>query len=166
MYDSVDNEFIKSVFKSTEISRKPITGIVQGYHILPYILVGPNKSENRGSIKLKGEITVSPKLVFSPHPNSEKFKEIFEEPEPFMDKSIVSRTFSFKVAFHENKNIKSANLVIETLDAPDYEVLNNVLEELEKQEKINTGVIWCPHPKFYPISLERFIYSILDKEFN
>ncbi|MFC1584350.1 hypothetical protein ACFL5V_02245 [Fibrobacterota bacterium] len=166
MHDDVDNEFIHSIFKSTEISRKPITGIVQGYHILPYILVGPNTAKDSGSVKLKGEITVSPKLVFSPHPNNEKFEEIFEEPEPFMDKSIVSRTFSFKIAPQENKNIKGGNLTIEIFEACDKEILKNVLEELERQEKINTGVIWCPHPRFYPISLEKFIHSILDREFS
>ena len=166
MYDNFDNEFLKNIFSSTEISRKPITGIVKGYHVLPYVLVGPDKPNDEGSIKLKGEITVSPKLVFSPHSNNEKFKEIFEETEPFMDKSIISRTFSFKVAYCENRNIRGSNLTIEKLKDSDSEVLSSVLEDLERQEKINTGVIWCPHPKFYPISLERFIYSILDKEFN
>jgi hypothetical protein len=166
MYDNVDNEFIKKVFTSTEISRKPLTGIIQGYHILPYILVGPDKAENKGSVKLNGEITVSPKLVFSPHPEDKRFQEIFEEAEPFMDKSIVTRTFSFKVALHENKNIKGSKLTIEKLEMPDAELLASVLDELERKEKINTGVIWSPHPKFYPISLERFIYSILDKEFS
>jgi hypothetical protein len=166
MDESIDNEFIKSVFQSTEIRRKPLTGIVKGYHNLPYILVGPNKKDNRGSIKLEGEINVSPKLIFSPREFKETFGDIFEESEPFMDKSIVSRTFSFQVGRHENKNIKAENLVVQIMETDDVELLKTILDDLEKKEKINTGVIWCPHPKFYPISLERFIYSILDIEFN
>jgi len=166
MYDNIDNEFLKSIFKATKISKKPITGIVQGYHILPYILVGPNKTEGQGSVKLNGEITVSPKLVLSSGSHFEKFKEIFEESEPFMDKSIIARSFSFKVALYENKKIKAEKLMVETQDQDDTELLAEVLEELERQETINTGVIWCPNPKFYPISLEKFIHSILDKEFQ
>ena len=38
-----DPEFLKHLFERTEILRKPITGIIAGYHVLPYILVGPQE---------------------------------------------------------------------------------------------------------------------------
>src|SRR5712691_1780485 len=33
-----DPEFLKHLFDETEILRKPVAGIIAGYHILPYIL--------------------------------------------------------------------------------------------------------------------------------
>jgi len=36
-----DPEFLRTVFSETEIIRKPMTGIISGYHVLPYILVAP-----------------------------------------------------------------------------------------------------------------------------
>ncbi|MBF0430294.1 MAG: hypothetical protein HQK83_03385 [Fibrobacteria bacterium] len=164
--DHTDNEFIKKVYDDTSISRIPISGIVKGYHILPYILVGPNKSVDTGSVKLSGEITVSPKLILSLNALEEKFEEIFDEPEPFMDKSLVSRSFSFKLLQKENKKVQNDNMSIERTQIPDKELLENVLDELDKKETLNTGVIWSPHPNFYPVSLEKFIVSILDKEFK
>ena len=46
------------------------------------------------------------------------------------------------------------------------ELLEKVLNEMSRAEIINMGVIWCPSPRFYPISLERFIASVLDREFR
>ena len=36
-----DLEFLRHVFDETRVVRKPLTGIIAGYHVLPYILVGP-----------------------------------------------------------------------------------------------------------------------------
>ena len=35
---------LRRVFERTEIRRAPLTGIVRGYHTLPYSLVGPDDS--------------------------------------------------------------------------------------------------------------------------
>ena len=39
-----DPEFLKHLFETTEILRKPVAGIIAGYHVLPYILVGPQEA--------------------------------------------------------------------------------------------------------------------------
>ncbi len=166
LFAQFDNDFLQSIFKATKIHLKPLTGIVKGYHTLPYILVGADRAKGNGSIKLTGKITVSPKLIFSFNPMEEKFEQIFDEPEPLMDSSIVGRSFSFKTPARGTVNIKSQDLVIEKSKKPDSEMLNTVLEELSRREIINTGVILCPNPSFYPISLEKFIFSIIDKEFG
>ena len=44
--------------------------------------------------------------------------------------------------------------------------LDVVLDELARQEVINTGVIRSPDVRFYPVSLDRFIREILDQEFR
>jgi len=61
-----DPEFLGAVFAQTEIVRKPLTGIITGYHVLPYILVGPEHERaepcRRG---LRGRIKVSPRLILT-----------------------------------------------------------------------------------------------------
>src|SRR5262249_61943806 len=61
-----DPEFLKHLFETTEILRKPISGIISGYHVLPYILVGPQEEQPHRSVEIRGKIKVSPRLVLSP----------------------------------------------------------------------------------------------------
>src|SRR6266403_2104074 len=51
-----DPEFLKHLFERTEILRKPITGIIAGYHVLPYILVGPQEEQPHRSVEIRGQI--------------------------------------------------------------------------------------------------------------
>ncbi len=57
-------------------------------------------------------------------------------------------------------------LTVEALPERGEELLEKILNELSRGEIINRGVIWCPEPRFYPVSLERFIVSVLDREFK
>ena len=61
-----DPEFLRHLFEQTQILRKPITGIITGYHVLPYILVGPQEDHPHKSVEVRGRIKVSPRLVISP----------------------------------------------------------------------------------------------------
>ena len=61
-----DPEFLKHLFESTEILRKPVAGIIAGYHVLPYILVGPQEEKPAASVEIRGKIKVSPRLVLAP----------------------------------------------------------------------------------------------------
>jgi hypothetical protein len=165
-----DPERLKTVYKATDIKRLPMTGIVAGYHTLPFTLVGPNdesESPDRpGSVKLTGQIKVSPKLVIPISPHDERFADMFPESEPFMDRSLVARMFSFSAAYGKNYRIRNEHLSVEEFPDTDRELLEKVLNELSRAEIINMGVIWCPQPRFYPVSLERFIASVLDREFR
>jgi hypothetical protein len=170
MPENIDPERLKHIYKTTDVRRLPITGIVAGYHTLPFTLVGPNDesdaSEASGSLKLTGKIMVSPKLLVSLSPQDERFADMFPEAEPFMDKSLVARMFSFSTAYKKNYRIRNEHLTVEEFPDGDRELLERVLNEMARAEIINMGVIWCPQPRFYPISLERFIASVLDKEFR
>jgi hypothetical protein len=167
--DANPDEFRK-VFQDTRIARSPITGFVTGYHTLPFTLIGPNDEEEgsdpalAGSLKLTGKISVSPKLVMTLNPNDERFAEIFPEETPFMDKRLVSRVFGFSAAYRRNHRIRNEHLSVEAVGIPDQELLDKVLDELNRGEVIHMGVIWCPAPRFYPISLEKFIVSVLERE--
>ena len=61
---------------------------------------------------------------------------------------------------------KSEYMQVEHVDASIDVVLSNELEELERKEDITAGVMICPNAKYYPISIEKFISSILDDEFR
>lgn len=169
-FPQADPERLKQIFQATDVKRMPITGIVAGYHTLPFTLIGPNDdeegSEPSGSLKLTGRIKVSPKLVIPVSPHDERFAEMFPESEPFMDRSLVARVFSFAAVNRKNYRIRNEHLTVEEFPESDGELTERVLNELARAEIINMGVIWCPQPRFYPISLERFIISVLEKEFR
>ncbi len=168
-----DNEKLRKVYNDTDIRRVPLTGFVPGYHTLPFTLVGPNDlpsdqstSGGKGSVKLSGNISVSPKLIFSFAKEEETYDKAFSEEEDFMDESLVGRIFSFGIANRKNLKIKNEHLTIEESQQTDEQLIAHVLDELSRKEIINMGVIWCPKPRFYPVSLERFILSIIGKELN
>ncbi len=162
---------LRMIYDQTRIHRSPISGIVSGYHTLPFTLVGPNdglddSGDLRGSLKLTGKISVSPKLVIPISAQNEQFADIFPEAEPFMDRSITQRVFSFRLGTRKNLSVRNEFLTIEVLSEKDEAILDKIQNELSRGEIINHGVIWCPEPRFYPVSLERFIVSVLDREFK
>ncbi len=167
-FGNADAEDLRKVFQETEIRRIPITGFVTGYHTLPFTLIGPDRDGEedpaQGSLKLTGKIQVSPKIVFSISPREESYGEIFAEEDPFMDRSITGRVFAFGIANRKNLKIRNEHLTVEEFPGSDSELLANVLDELDRRETVNMGVIWCPRPRLYPVSLERFILSVVDKE--
>jgi len=65
-----DPEFLGAVFAQTEIVRKPLTGIITGYHVLPYILVGPEHERPSHAVEVRGRIKVSPRLIVKLTPSS------------------------------------------------------------------------------------------------
>ncbi len=168
-----DPEKLRRIYRETDIKRSPITGIVSGYHTLPFTLIGPNdeteetQEQRQGSLNLTGQISVSPKLVIPFNPQYERIADLFPEIEPFMDPTLTSRAFSFSLGYRKNNlRIRNEHLAVEAFPNPGGELMEKVLDELNRGEIVNMGVIWCPAPRFYPVSLERFIVSVLDREFR
>jgi hypothetical protein len=56
------NDELRSVFDNTSILRKPISGIVSGYHDISYILVSPDDENASHAIEINGKIRVSPRF--------------------------------------------------------------------------------------------------------
>lgn len=165
MNRSTDPEYLKFVRGATRILRKPLTGIVSGYHKLPYILIGPDREDGNSSIEVRGRIHVSPRLVITPNPDHPSFGQMFET--EIMDQKLSARVFSFLFSpRYGNLKVQHEDLKINRFadDPPAKE--NMVLDELMRNEVIDTAVIGCPNIQFYPISLERFIQDILEREFN
>ena len=158
-----DPEFLRHVFERTQIVRKPLTGIITGYHVLPYILVGPDSDQATRSVEVRGRIKVSPRLVIGAGEAGLTYGELFAERD-LMDKAIVARVFSFRYA--SRVSLESEDLQIRRQDRDAHVHLERVLDDLTQREVINTGVIASPDVRFYPVSLDRFIREILDQEFR
>ena len=160
-----DPEFLKHLFETTEILRKPIAGIIAGYHVLPYILVGPQEEQPHRSVEIRGKIKVSPRLVLAPGRAGQTYGDLFKENE-LMDQALVARVFSFMYSSKHQVMLESEDLKIQRWDRNPQTQIERALDELAQRETINTGVILSPNVHFYPVSLDRFITEILDQEFR
>ncbi len=157
-------EYLKKVFEDTQVLRKPITGIVSGYHVLPYILVGPDEERDQRSIEIRGRIRVSPRLIISPRHVGQTYGELFDDPE-VMDKALVGRVFSFLYAARHNVQLESDDLRVIKAERDPRAQIDRAMDDLMREEILDTGLIFSPDIKFYPVSIERFITEILDREF-
>jgi hypothetical protein len=158
-----ESELLGSVFDGTEVLRKPIAGIIAGHHVLPYILVGPEADRPGHSLEVRGRIRVSPKLVIGVGSDGPTYGEVFGERE-VMHRAIVARVFSFKYA--PRVQIENEDLQMQRQDRAVQAHLERVLDELSRLEVIDTGVIFSPNVRYYPVSIDRFIREILDQEFR
>jgi hypothetical protein len=82
-----------------------------------------------------------------------------------MDKTLVGRVFSFLYAARQNVQLESDDLRIIRAERDPRAQIERALDDLMREEILNTGVILSPDVKFYPVSIERFIAEILDREF-
>jgi hypothetical protein len=159
-----DQDYLKSLYARTEILKKPISGIVSGYHELPYVMVGDHEGGTEKSVKINGKIKVSPKLILTSSDLGETYGEVFD-PET-IDQSLAARLFSFLYVRHNQYKIQNEDFIIQQVEKPVQELTEEILDAFALQEVINTALIKSPDIKFYPISLERFINEILDREFR
>jgi hypothetical protein len=159
-----ESEQLRRIFEDTQVLRKPIAGIVTGYHVLPYVLVGPDEEHAQHSVEIRGKIRVSPRMILTPRHLGQTYEQLFDDPQ-LMDRTLVGRVFTFLYAHRQNVQLESEELRITRLDRDPRAQIDRALDELMRGEILDTGVIFAPVVKFYPVSLERFISEILDREF-
>ena len=162
MSSSNRQEFLREVYAATRIVRKPISGIISGYHELPYILVAPNDENRDHTVEINGIINVSPKIVVSPGLLQETFGEVFDT-ETF-DTAIEGRLFSFAYTGKKNLKIESTQFRIAQHEDQPEAYCSRIEDQLMQQENTRSGLIFCPNFSFYPVSIDRFIGEILDRE--
>jgi len=155
------DQTLREIFEGTRIVRRPVRGIVAAYHELPYKLTGPRED---GSVLISGTIKVSPRLVLTLRQIAEKFGDIFEGDAGFMDEEIVARSFQFAVARDPNRSIRNEHLRIDPRQESADELLEGIEDEMARGEDTRTALIHCPNPRFYPVSIDRFLREILDTE--
>jgi hypothetical protein len=161
--DWQDSELLRHVFEQTEVVRKPLRGIVTGYHVLPYVLVGGEPERETHSVEVRGRIRVSPRLVIPIGSDGPTYGDLFGDRD-LMDRRLVARVFSFRYA--GRVSLESEDLTIRRHEREVRAQLDLVIDELARRELIDTAVIASPNARFYPVSLDRFIREILDQEFG
>jgi hypothetical protein len=163
--DRHDPEYLKHLFDETQVLRKPVSGIIAGYHVLPYVLVAPQEQHANRSVEIRGRIKVSPRLVLAPGHLGQTYGELFKDA-GLMDQALVARVFSFLYSSRHHVTLESDDLTVQRSDRDPRAQVERALDELAQREIINTGVILAPSIRFYPVSVDRFITEILDQEFR
>jgi hypothetical protein len=158
------NNAIQEVYHATDILRRPVSGIVSGYHQLPYILISPDDENASRSIQINGRIDVSPRFVISAQMMADTFGEVFD-PETF-DKSLEGRFFSFAYSRSKNVKVENQDFEIRNFDERAQEHVNRVHDDLQREENVRTALIFGPRFHFYPVSLDRFLNEIIEREFR
>jgi hypothetical protein len=128
-----DSEFLKHLFDTTEILRKPLGGIIAGYHVLPYILVGPQEDRPGHSVEIRGKIKVSPRLVLAPGRAGQTYGELFGDSE-LMDQALVARVFSFLYSSRHQVTLESEDLRILRSERNPQTQVERALDELAQRE--------------------------------
>jgi hypothetical protein len=159
-----NDETLREVYHKTDILRKPISGIIAGYHQLPYILIAPDDDNPSHTVEINGKINVSPKFILSPQALQETFGDIFD-PETF-DREIQGRVFSFAYTKNKPVKIESEYFRLQNYEEKPEEHLRRVHDTLLVQENTRTGLIFGPAFQYYPVSVDRFISEIVDREFR
>src|ERR1700687_423300 len=147
-----DPEFLKHLFERTEILRKPVTGIIAGYHVLPYILVGPQEEQPHRSVEIRGKIKVSPRLVRARGGAGQTYGDLFKERE-VMHETLVARVFSFMYSSRHQVMLESEDLNIQRSDRDPQAQIERAMAELAMREVLNTGGMMAPEVGFFPVCL-------------
>ena len=155
---------MKDIFQRTVIVRKPTFGIVSGYHELPYICLGKSCEGNYETTEVRGKVQVSPRFVIRPAQYGPTYEEVFGEEN--VDTALSGRLFGFMGFRSKPIECKSEHLAVSHSDASVDTMLSAAMDELERREDITTGVIVTPDSRYYLVSIERFISSILEQEFG
>lgn len=161
---SLNHDEILDIFHQTVVVRRPRYGIVTGYHELPYICIGSSIEPGSATTLVKGKVRVSPRFVIRPSQYESSYEDIFGEEN--IDEGLTGRVFGFLGFRGKPVECTSEFLDVKHLDVSVDRQLDQTLDDLERHEDITTGVIITPNARYYPVSIERFISSILDDEFG
>lgn len=160
----LSSEEMRQVFRRTNIIRRPTYGIVSGYHELPYVCLGASCERGYQTTEVRGKVQVSPQFVIRPQHYAPTYEEVFGEEN--VDMALAGRMFGVLGFRARPVECKSEYLAVKHLESNMDSALAATLDDLERREDITTGVIVTPDSRYYLISIERFIASIVEDEFN
>ncbi len=162
--DFGDIDLARHVFENTRILKRPTYGIVTGEHKVPYILVGESIKRVGHTFEARGKILVSPRMVWAPDFPTKTYEELFGDQD--VPSNVMMRVFGFFSFRGEPVQIDSENLNSRELEMKLDQAQARILDELERKEDIETGVIASPDVRYFPVSIEKFIAAILKDEFG
>jgi hypothetical protein len=157
-------EEMREIYQRTQIIRRPTYGIISGYHELPYICLGMSGEWEDETLVVRGKVKVSPRFVIRPEHLGPSYAEIFGEDN--VDAQLVGRVFGFLGFRGRPVECTSGELDVKRLKQPLDDTMHKVIDDLERHENISTGVIITPSSRYYPVSVERFIATVLEDEFS
>jgi len=155
---------MREIYRRTRIIRRPTYGIISGYHELPYVCLGTHFGNDRNTTRVRGKVQVSPRFIIRPSQYEPSYADIFGEEN--VDAALTGRVFGFLGFRGKPVECTSEHLEVKYLEANLDRVLSDTLDELERFEDISTGVIVTPDSRYYPVSIERFISTVLEDEFS
>jgi hypothetical protein len=155
---------MRQIFEQTEIIRKPTYGIISGYHEIPYVCLGNALEDPSQTMRIKGKIQVSPRFVIRPTHSEPSYDEIFGEEN--VDEQLAGRMFGFFGFRGKPVECKSEHIEVEHLQSSVDRALAESIDEIERYEDITVGVLITPNSRYYPVSLEKLIASVLEDEFS
>jgi hypothetical protein len=155
---------MRDIFQRTSIIRRPTYGIIKGYHELPYVCLGKACEDGYETTEVRGKIHVSPQFIIKPPDYAPTYEEIFGEEN--VDVALAGRVFGFLGFRAKPVECKSEHLNLKHLSMSVDAALSAAMDDLERREDITTGVIITPNSRYYPISIERFISTIIEDEFR
>ena len=161
---SLSSDEMRDIYQRTQVVRRPTYGIVSGYHELPYVCLGESHQAGHVTTEVRGKVHVSPRFIIRPPHYEPSYEDIFGEDN--VDIALAGRVFGFLGFRSKPVECKSESIEVVYRDIAVERVLADVIDELERREDITTGVIITPNSRYYPVSIERFIASIVDDEFN
>ena len=83
-----------------------------------------------------------------------------------VDASLAGRIFGFCGFRGRPVECNSEELRVSHLDVSVDQALSRALDDLARHEDITTGVILTPNSQYFPVSIERFIATVLEDEFS
>lgn len=155
---------MRALYDQTVVVRQPRFGIVSGYHELPYICLAAGIESGAACTRVKGAVHVSPRFVITPPHLGPSYEDIFGSEN--VDMELTGRIFGFLGFGDRPIECQSEYLEVKHLDKSIDRVVSETLDDLERFEDITTGVIIAPDARYYPVSIERFIASVLEDEFS
>ena len=161
---ALDPNELKALYRKTVVVRRPTYGIVSGYHELPYVCIGEAIQRGHRTTVINGKVQVSPRFVIRPSHYDPSYEEIFGA--EHMDVAIAGRVFGYLGFRDKPVECKSEYLNVSHVDATVDRVLSHTQDQLERDEDVSTGIIITPDARYFPVSVERFIASVIEDEFS
>ncbi len=161
---ALSGEDLRDLYARTVVVRRPRYGIVRGYHELPYICLSQSWEAGSKTTSIRGTVHVSPRFVIRPEHLNPSYGDIFGDEN--VNVELAGRVFGFLGFRGKPVECSSEGLDVAYLDDSVDAVLAQNLDQLDRHEDITTGVIIAPDSRYYPVSIERFISSILEDEFS
>lgn len=155
---------MRAIYRQTVIIRRPTYGIISGYHEIPYVCLGEALEHGFRTTRVKGRIHVSPRFVLRPDHMEPSYGEIFGEGN--VDAAITGRLFGYFGFRDRPVECKSEQIEVKHLGESIDRALSDTIDSIEHAEDITTGVMITPNARYFPVSIERLIATVLEDEFR